>query len=312
MAMESRFTWMNGELVPTEKALLPFLTSGLHYGVGVFEGLRCYETAQGPAIFRLRDHAVRMVESCRIIMLELPYDADTISQACVDVVASNEFRECYLRPHAFTTTAGWNLSTKNSPVALGVAAWKWASYLGENALAQGARANVSTFTRHHGNVTMTKAKVAGNYVNSTLAKTESMRLGFDEAIMLDPQGNIAECTGANIFVVRGGKLYTPPRHTILEGITRDSIITLARDLGIPVVEEIISRDQLYIADEVFVTGTAAEVVGFREIDGRSIGAGVCGPVTRALQKAYHAVVRGEDPRYAHWLTQVPTAAVKAA
>jgi branched-chain amino acid aminotransferase len=305
MAMESRFTWMDGRLLPTEQATVPFLTAAMHYGLAVFEGIRVYETARGPAVFRLREHLERLLDSARVIGLECPYDVETITRACLDVVAANGFRECYLRPLVFATTGGWNLSVLGVPASVGVAAWEWKAYLGPEARARGVRMNVSSFTRHHPNVSMTKAKVAGNYVNSTLAKTESVRLGFDDAIMLDPQGYVAECTGQNLFLVRKGKLSTPGTASVLEGITRDSIQTLAGDLGYPLSEGLVSRDQLYLADEVFVVGTASEVNAVREIDGRKIGTGALGPVTRALQDAYHSLVRGEHARSEGWLTYVP-------
>ncbi len=312
MAMDSQYTWMDGALIPTREATVPFLTSGLHYGLAVFEGIRCYDTPRGPAIFRLREHIQRFVDSARVLELEQPYDVDTLCQACVDVVAMNGFRECYLRPLAFATSGGWNLCLLDAPVSVGVAAWEWPAYLGGDALEHGVRANVSSFARHHPNVMMTKAKAAGNYVNSTLAKTESRRLGFDEAIMLDPSGYVSECTGANLFVVRGGRVFTPPKASILEGITRDSLLQVGRAIGHPVTEEVITRDQLYIADELFVCGTAAEVIGLREVDGRKIGSGTTGPVTRAFQHAYHAAVRGEAGGYGDWLTPVPHALASAA
>lgn len=313
MAMESRFTWMDGRLLDTEKATVPFLTAALHYGLAVFEGIRCYETPRGPAVFRLEEHVDRLVDSARVVGLEVAYDVPTLVQACLDVVSANGFRECYLRPLVFATTGGWNLSVAGVPTSVGIAAWEWKAYLGPEARARGVRMNVSSFTRHHPNVSMTKAKVAGNYVNSTLAKTESVRLGFDDAIMLDPQGFVAECTGQNLFAVRKNRLVTPGTATILEGLTRDSIIALAQDLGYRVDEQPVTRDQLYLADEVFVVGTASEVCAVREIDGRKIGAGALGPVTAKLQEAYHALVRGEGSRSEGWLSYVPPEpSVKAA
>jgi branched-chain amino acid aminotransferase len=311
MGMESQFTWMDGRLIPTAQATVPFLTSALHYGLAVFEGIRCYDTPRGPAVFRLPEHARRLLDSARVIGLETAFGPDDIARACLDVVAANGFRECYVRPLIFSTTGGWNLSLKGVATSVGVAAWEWNAYLGPEARERGVRVNVSSFNRHHPNVMMTKAKTAGNYVNSALAKTESVRNGFDEAVLLDPAGYVSECTGQNIFLVRGGKIVTPPTATILEGITRDSLITVAEALGYPVVEDVVSRDQLYIADEIFVCGTASEVVAVREVDHRAIGAGKMGPVTRALQ-AYQAAVRGQDPAYAHWLSHVPAAKGEAA
>jgi branched-chain amino acid aminotransferase len=297
--------WLNGKLVAPSEARLDFLTPALHYGVAAFEGIRCYRTARGPAIFRLEEHLERLIHSARVLgWRELPFGLEELTAGCKDVVRASGFEECYIRPLIWLAEGGWNLTVDGGKAHAGIAVWEWKAYLGAAALEQGVRANISTFTRHHPNVMMTKAKISGNYPNSVLAKTESLRLGFDEAIMLDAQGMVAECTGENIFVVRRGRLVTPPPGAILEGITRDSIMTLARDLGYEVVEQQVSRDQLYIADEVFVTGTAAEVIGLREIDFRPIGSGRGTPVTRALQQAYHAVVRGEHPRSASWLTFV--------
>ncbi len=297
--------WMNGRLVAPSEARLDFLTPALHYGVAAFEGIRCYRTARGPAIFRLQDHLERLVHSALVLgWRSLPYDLAQLTEGCKDVVRASGFGECYIRPLIWLAEGGWNLTVDGGKAHAGIAVWEWKAYLGAAALEHGVRANISTFTRHHPNVMMTKAKISGNYPNSVLAKTESLRLGFDEAIMLDAQGMVAECTGENIFLVRKGKLYTPPPGTILEGITRDSIMTLARELGHEVIEQSISRDQLYIADEVFVTGTAAEVIGLREIDFRTIGSAGGTPVTRALQRAYHAVVRGEHARSKDWLTSV--------
>lgn len=223
-----------------------------------------------------------------------------MANAVRQTVAANGFEECYIRPLIYLDEGGWNLSVDAGKPKLAIAVWEWKNYLGEESLEKGIRANISTFTRHHPNVMMTKAKISGNYANSVLAKTESVRLGFDEAIMLDPQGYVAECTGENIFLVRNSKVYTPPTAAVLEGITRDTIFTLCNDLGIDVVEQPISRDQLYIADEVFVSGTAAEVIALTEIDFRVIGSGRMGPVTRAVQKAYHNAVRGLNPHSTEW------------
>jgi branched-chain amino acid aminotransferase len=236
--------------------------------------------------------------------LELPYTLRELTDAVKATVAANGFPDCYIRPLVYLAEGGWNLSLDAGVPHVGIAVWKWEKFLGEEALAQGIRANTSSFTRHHVNASMTKAKICGNYANSVLARTESLRLGFDEAIMLDPQGYVAECTGENLFLVRRGVVYTSPSAAILEGITRDSILTLARELGIKVVEEPISRDQLYLADEVFVCGTAAEVAGLREIDFRRIGDGKTGPVTRRLQQAYQQATRGTHPLSANWLEYV--------
>lgn len=309
MAMESKYVWMNGELVEFEKATLHFLTPALHYGAGVFEGIRSYHTERGPAVFRLREHAERLINSARVFgFRDLPYTPADVVEAIKLTVSANGFEECYVRPLIYLTGGGWNLNVDMGKAGLGIAVWEWKNYLGAEALERGIRANISSFTRHHPNVMMTKAKVTGNYANSFLAKTESVRLGFEEAILLDPQGYVAECTGENLFMVRGGKIYAPNLAPQLEGITRDSLAILARDLGYEVVEAPISRDQLYIADEVFVCGTAAECIALCEIDFRTIGAGKMGPVTRAIQQAYHAVIHGRHARSAEWCDYVNTPA----
>jgi len=309
MGMESKYIWMNGELVEFEKATVHFLTPALHYGVGVFEGIRCYATERGPAVFRLKEHAERLVNSAKVLGFRtLPYTAAELAEAIRLTVSANGFDECYIRPLIYLADGGWNLTVDAGKASVGIAVWEWKNYLGQEALENGIRANIASFTRHHPNVTMTKAKVTGNYANSVLAKTESVRLGFEEAIMLDPQGYVAECTGENLFLVRGGKIYTPLTAPVLEGITRDALVTLARDLGYEVVEQPIARDQLYVADEVFVCGTAAECIALREIDFRVIGAGKMGPVTRAVQQAFHAAIRGQHPRSAEWLDYVNTPA----
>jgi branched-chain amino acid aminotransferase len=306
MGPKSDYIWMNGKLVRFQDATLHFMTPGLHYGIGVFEGIRCYSATRGPAIFRLHDHMQRLVDSARVLgFLELPYTLQELIDAVKATVAANSFPDCYIRPLIYLAEGGWNLSLDSGVPHVGIAVWKWERYLGDEALESGVRANTASFTRHHVNASMTKAKIAGNYANSVLARTESLRLGFDEAIMLDPQGYVAECTGENLFLVRGGRVYTSPAAAILEGITRDTVLTLARDFGIEVLEEPISRDQLYLADEVFVTGTAAEVIGLREIDFRRIGTGKTGPVTRQMQSAFREVTRGTHRLSSGWLEYVP-------
>ena len=305
MGMESKFIWKDGELVEFEKATVHMLTAALHYGAAVFEGIRAYKTDKGPAVFRLREHAARLLESAEIFgFRDLPFTVDGVTRAIKDTVKANGFDECYIRPLLYLTGGAWNLNVDAGKPGLMIAVWQWSNYLGDEALAKGIRANISSYTRHHPNVSMTKAKIAGNYVNSILAKTESVRLGFEEAIMLDPQGYIAECTGENLFVVRRGKLITPSTAPVLEGITRHTIHTIAKDLGYDVLEQPISRDQLYIAEEVFVCGTAAECIGLSEIDFRKIGDGRTGPITRAIQNVYHDAIRGKDARYESWCDYV--------
>ncbi len=301
MGMESKFVWMNGELMPFEKATLHFLTPALHYGAAVFEGIRTYNTPKGPAIFRLREHVERLFDSARIFgFREFPWTVEDVMKAHKDTVRANGFKDCYVRPLLYLDGGGWNLNVDNGKASLAIAVWEWGNYLGEEALAKGIRANISSLTRHHVNVSMTKAKVAGNYANSFLAKTESERLGFQEAIMLDSQGFVAECTGENLFMVRDGRIISPSTAPVLEGITRHSLATIAKDLGYEVLEQPISRDQLYIADEVFVCGTAAECIGLSEIDFRTIGSGSTGPVTKKIQDVYHEAIRGKVKKYEAW------------
>lgn len=304
MGMESKYIWMDGNLVEFEKATVHFLTPGLHYGLGAFEGIRCYATPNGPGVFRLREHLERLIDSIMILgVREFPYTVDELREAVHETIRANEFSQCYIRPLIYMSgELGLNLDA--SKPSVGIATWEWGAYLGEDSIEQGVRMMVSSYTRHHPNVTMTKAKITGNYPNSVLAKTLALRAGFDEAIMLDPTGLLAECSGENLFVVRAGKLYTSQSATILEGITRDSVITLARDLGYEVIEEPISRDQLYIADEIFLTGTAAECVAVREIDFRTIGTGKMGPITRSIQKSFFETARGGGKRSAEWLDYV--------
>lgn len=305
--MKSDFIWMDGELVPYEQATVHFITPTLHYGMGVFEGIRCYATPKGPAVFRLKDHLVRFLESIHILGLrDFPYSVDDLRQAVHDTIRKNGFVECYIRPLMYLE-GPLGLNMDNSRPRVGIAAWEWGPYLGESARETGIHLTVSSFTRLHPNISMTKSKVAGNYVNSMLVKTLALRSGYDEAVILDPQGFVAECTGENIFIVRKGVIYTPPAATVLEGITRDTILTLAKDLGIQVKETSLTRDQLYIADEVFISGTAAELVGVRMIDFRQVGAGRPGPITSRLQEAFHAALHGAGEHVAEWLDFVQEA-----
>ncbi|MEA3349891.1 MAG: branched-chain amino acid transaminase [Chloroflexota bacterium] len=304
--MQSKFIWMDGELVPYEQATVHFLTPSLHYGVSIFEGLRCYKTDRGAAVFRLREHIQRFLDSAHIMGIrENPYTLEELRQAIFDTIRANGFAKCYIRPLMYLDGPLGLKLDKARPV-VGIAVWEWETYHGEKALDQGLRMVVSSYTRMHPNINMTKAKVAGNYVNSMLAKTDALRMGFDEVIMLDQSGFVAESSGMNLFMVRGGSIYTPARAAILEGITRDAVITLIGDLGYPLIEEPISRDQLYVADEIFLCGTAAEVVPVREIDFRQIGAGSMGPVTKIVQDAFFEVVRGDGgTRSSEWLDYVP-------
>ncbi len=302
MNLESKFVWMNGALVPHEKATVPFLTPALHYGTAVFEGMRAYGTPHGPAIFRLKDHIARLFASASIFgFTDLPWTQEEVVAGSKAVVRENGFTACYVRPLIFAASGHMSLNLLGIVPGLGIAAWEWKGFVTPETEAVGLRANVSSFTRHHPNVMMTKSKLAGNYGNSVLARTESARLGFDEALMLDPTGLVAEGTGENLFAVRKGVIYTPHRSTVLEGLTRDSIITIAKDLGYEVREEPLSRDQLYVADELFVCGTAAEVLGLRELDFRPIGKGVRGPITQRLAETFKRVAGGEEKKYLDWI-----------
>lgn len=297
--------WLDGQMLSYEDARVPFLTPALHYGLAVFEGIRCYDSPKGPAVFRLREHLQRFLESIHIFgVLNMPYDLETLREAVHDTVRVNELRECYIRPLMYLARGSMGLNIDDMEPSVGIAAWAWGPLLGEEALQKGIRLMVSSFTRLHPNASMTKAKISGNYVNSVLAKSIASRAGFNEAVMLDPEGYVAECTGENIFLVKNDKIYTPPRTTILEGITRASVFTLAQDLGYSVMEERLTRDQLYIADEVFVCGTAAEVVPVCDIDFRQIGAGKMGPVAKAIQHEFFKTVHGEGARSAGWLDVV--------
>ena len=302
--MKSRYTWINGEMIASESATVPFLTAGFHYGVAIFEGIRAYKTPKGLAVFRLREHMQRFDDSCRIVgFRDLPKTVDEMMKAVCDTVRANGFGDCYIRPLLWLADGGWSLTLDTGKPHVAVTVWEQSVYVSKPG-EQGLKACVSSFTRHHPNAMMTKAKVSGNYANSILAKTDAQRTGFDEAILLDPEGYVAECTGANLFAVRHGNLVTPPTDAILEGITRDTVVKLAGDLGIPVTESRLSRDHLYVSDEVFVCGTAAEVVGITSIDGRPVGAGVPGPVTTRIRDAYLSAVRGGHARSEGWLTVV--------
>jgi branched-chain amino acid aminotransferase len=303
--MKSDFIWLDDKLVPYEEATVHVITPTLHYGVGVFEGIRCYQTPRGPAIFRLQDHLERFIESIHILgILDFSYSVEVIREAVYQTISANGFNECYIRPLMYLQ-GPLGLNMDQSDPKLSVAAWEWGPYLGDEAGRTGIHVMVSSFTRLHPNINMTKSKVTGNYANSMVIKTLALRSGYDEAVILDPNGYVAECTGENIFLVRDGVLYTPPRATILEGITRDTVMKLAADLNIPVVEELITRDQLYIADEVLITGTAAEIVGVRMIDFRQVGEGEIGPITRAISDSYRDTVIGKGLRSEEWLDYLP-------
>jgi branched-chain amino acid aminotransferase len=295
--------WLDGEWVDWQDANVHVLTHSLHYGLGVFEGIRCYRTHDDrSAVFRLPEHVRRLYDSAHINLIDIPYERGVINEAILDSLRKNQLQEGYIRPLVFIGDGAMGLHPGENPIRVSVIAWAWGKYLGEEGVARGIRAKVSTFSRHHVNAKMTNGKTCGDYVNSILAKREALLDGFDEAIMLDTQGLVSECTGENIFVVRDGVVRTPPLPTVLDGITRATLMRLARDRGIEVVEAPVTRDDLYIADEIFLTGTAAEVTPIREVDHRQIGEGKRGPIAEQLQSAFFDVVAGRDDRYADWLT----------
>jgi branched-chain amino acid aminotransferase len=297
--------WLDGEFVDWDQARVHVLTHTLHYGLGVFEGIRCYRTAdERSAVFRLSEHLRRLYDSASINLLEIPFAREDVHEAILECLRRNRLEEGYIRPLVFIGDGAMGLHPADNAIRVAVIAWSWGKYLGEEGMELGIRAKISTFSRHHVNAKMTKGKTCGDYVNSILAKREALLDGFDEAIMLDTQGLVSEASGENLFVVRDGVLRTPPLATILDGITRSTVTELARDKGITVVEGPVTRDELYVADEVFLTGTAAEVTPIREIDHRTIGAGRRGPVTRMLQSAFFDVVAGRERKYERWLTYV--------
>ncbi|MEW6314557.1 MAG: branched-chain amino acid transaminase [Pseudomonadota bacterium] len=304
MSMSDRdgVIWYDGKLVPWREATTHVLTHTLHYGMGVFEGVRAYSTTRGPAIFRLHEHTDRLFRSAHILAMKMPYDKATVNDAQREVIRQNKLESGYLRPMAFYGSEAMGISAKSLSVHVIVAAWPWGAYLGKDALEKGIRVKTSSFSRHHVNVTMCKAKANGNYINSILAHREAEQDGYDEALLLDVDGFVAEGSGENIFIVRKGKLYTPDLTSALEGITRDTIVALATELGVPVLEKRITRDEVYSADEAFFTGTAAEVTPIRELDNRSIGNGTRGPITTRLQQAYFDCVTGRAQAHLDWLT----------
>ena len=304
MADRDGYIWYDGKLVPWREATTHVLTHSLHYGVSVFEGVRAYPTERGTAIFRLAEHTQRLLNSGKIYMMNIPYGHEELMQAQIEVVRANQLKSCYLRPIAFYGSEKMGISTRGATVHVAVAAWPWGAYLGEDGLEKGIRVKTSSYARHHVNVTMPRAKVASTYANSILANLEVTAQGYDEALLLDTQGFVAEGAGENLFVVKDGKIYEPEIASALTGITRDSVITIARELGYEVQAKRLTRDDIYIADEAFFTGTAAEVTPIRELDGRTIGQGKAGPVTKAIQKAFFDVVTGKDKKRRKWLTPV--------
>ncbi len=300
--MKAKKIWMDGKLVDWASANVHVMTHALHYGLGVFEGVRCYATGDGGgAIFRLAEHTERLFASAHIVMLDIPFTRDEINRATVETLEANGLTEGYIRPIAFLGAGSMGLLPKDNPVNVAIAAWAWGAYLGEDGLKNGIRVRVSSYLRHHVNSTMTKAKITGSYVNSILAKREAIESGYDEAIMLDTEGYVSEGSGENVFMVKDGVIKTTALTSVLKGITRDSVMTILKDKGEEVREERFTRDELYTADEAFFTGTAAEITPIREVDGRTIGTGSPGPVTKGVQETYFKAVKGEDPRYEGWL-----------
>lgn len=302
MADRDGFIWYDGKLVPWREATTHVLTHSLHYGLAVFEGVRAYNTAKGTAIFRLAEHTRRLLNSGKIYMMDIPYSIETLMEAQLEVVRVNKLESCYLRPLAFYGSEKMGISTRDLSVHVTIAAWPWGAYLGEDGLEQGIRVKTSSYTRHHVNATMPRAKVASTYANSIIANLEVTQDGYDEALLLDTQGFVAEGAGENLFVVKDGKIYEPEIASALTGITRDSVIRIAHEFGLEVQSKRLTRDDIYIADEAFFTGTAAEVTPIRELDNRMIGAGKRGPITEKIQSRFFDIVNGRAPEYEDWLS----------
>jgi branched-chain amino acid aminotransferase len=296
--------WKDGHMIEWRDATLHMLTHSLHYGMAIFEGVRAYKTVDGTAIFRLKEHTQRLFNSAKIFQMKLPFDMETLMAAQREVVRANQLESCYIRPLAWIGSEKMGVSARGNTIHVSVAAWPWGAYLGEEGLAKGIRVKTSSFTRHHVNISMVRAKASGYYINSILANQEVTADGYDEALLLDTEGYVSEGAGENVFIVKAGKIYTPDLASCLDGITRESVLTMARDLGIEVIEKRITRDEIYCSDEAFFTGTAAEVTPIRELDGRQIGAGSRGPVTEQLQSLFFDVVGGKAAKYKHWLTPV--------
>jgi branched-chain amino acid aminotransferase len=304
MADRDGWIWYDGKLVPWRDATTHVLTHSLHYGLAVFEGVRAYKTPEGPAIFRLSDHTDRLFNSAKIFMMDIPYSREQLNEAQREVVRANKLESCYLRPLAFYGSEKMGVSPKGAKVHVSIAAWPWGAYLGEEGLAKGIRVKTSSYQRHHINVSMVRSKTAGHYVNSILANMEAVNHGYDEALLLDTQGFVAEGAGENLFIVRDGKIFEPNMVSGLIGITRRTVIELAADLGYTVTQIPMTRDDVYLADEAFFTGTAAEVTPIREVDGRAIGQGARGPITEKIQSLFFDVVNGRNAKYKHWLAKV--------
>jgi branched-chain amino acid aminotransferase len=297
--------WMDGQMVDWREAKIHVLSHTLHYGCGVFEGVRAYNTVNGTAVFRLQDHTERLFNSAKILRMKIPFTQEQVNDAHTAVVRENHLESCYLRPLSWIGDKKLGISPKGNDIHLMVAAWAWGAYLGEEGMKRGIRVKTSTYTRHHVNITMTQAKAVSNYTNSILANTEATEDGYDEALLLDSAGFVSEGSGENVFVIKNGVVYTPDLSAgALKGITRDTVFHICKDLGLQVVEKRITRDEVYIADEAFFTGTAAEVTPIRELDRIELGSGSRGPITEKIQTAFFDIVNGRNPKYAHWLTKV--------
>ena len=296
--------WMNGTFVKWDDAKVHILTHSLHYGTAVFEGIRCYKTDSGSAVFRLQEHVLRLFDSARICQLDIPFTPETVSEAILETIRVNKIDACYIRPLAYLGYGAMGIFPKENPVQLSIAVWPWGSYLGEEGLKNGIRVKISSFCRPHVNATMVRSKTTANYANSLLAKREALKDGYDEAMLLDTDGYVAEGSGENVFMVRKGVIKTPPLTAILEGITRETLMQLAAERGMKLVEERFTRDELYIADEAFFTGTAAEITPIREVDNRTIGTGKPGPITKELQAAFFDCVHGREKKHESWLSSV--------
>ncbi len=304
MIKKTEKIWMDGAFVDWDNARVHVMTHSLHYGLGVFEGIRCYETEKGPAVFRLAEHVNRLFDSAHIFLMEIPFSVREIEEAIVKTIEVNKVKECYIRPLVYIGYGAMGLYPKENPVNVSIAVWPWGAYLGEEGIVNGIRIKVSSFIRGHVNSNLARGKVCGYYVNSQLAKREAIACGYDEALLLDTEGYVSEGSGENIFIVRNGVLKTTPLTSILGGITRESVMEIARNEGIRVIEERFTRDELYIAEEAFFTGTAAEVTPIREVDGRTIGEGKPGEITKKLQSIFFDVVKGRNRKYESWLTHV--------
>lgn len=296
--------WQDGKLIDWRSATIHVLTHSLHYGMSVFEGVRAYQTEKGTVIFRLFEHTKRLLNSAKIFQMNVPYDMDTLMEAQKQVIRENRLESGYIRPIIWVGSEALGISAKNNTIHTAIAAWPWGAYLGEDGLSRGIRVKISSFSRHHVNVSLVRAKASGYYINSILANQEATSCGYDEALLLDTEGFVSEGSGENVFIVKNGKLYTPDLASCLDGITRNSVITLANDLGIEVIQKRITRDEVYCADEAFFSGTAAEITPIREVDNRQIGTGSRGPITEKIQSLFFDVVSGKTSQYAHWLSQV--------